>query len=341
MVKVLFVINTTNRRKIEMNYKRIYNEIIENAISQNRERNEETYYESHHILPKSLGGSDDNDNLVLLTGREHFLCHWLLYRMNNGDAKMKMGHAFFMMTISSKDQKRNTSRLYEYAKIAKSKATSLQFKGKSLTEKQKQRRKGSNNPRARKVIINSIEFGTISECALFYKTTPSVIRRYLNEGLEYRWLVDAEYRRYCGNREQAEKIRGKNKGKSYVDIYGEEKAKELIEKRRLSRLGNKLSNDTKKRISLSRIGKPSPNKGKTSSDDTRKKISEARQGKSITYKQYKVIDPNNNEYLVSEGGLRKFWRDTFDCCIPNVFKSVKDIKVGKKGKWRDWKVYVL
>ena len=36
------------------------------------------YAESHHIIPKSLGGSDDQINLVDLTAREHFICHWLL-----------------------------------------------------------------------------------------------------------------------------------------------------------------------------------------------------------------------------------------------------------------------
>lgn len=53
-----------------------------------------TYYERHHILPRSLGGDNSSDNLVYLTGRCHLLAHWLLYKLT-GDAKMAM--AFFMM----------------------------------------------------------------------------------------------------------------------------------------------------------------------------------------------------------------------------------------------------
>ena len=63
--------------------------IITNAKSQNRKRGEH-YYESHHILPKSLYPlwSNNKHNLVLLTAREHFVCHLLLtkifpsYQMN-------------------------------------------------------------------------------------------------------------------------------------------------------------------------------------------------------------------------------------------------------------------
>jgi hypothetical protein len=47
----------------------------------------------HHVVPKSLGGSNDSDNLVKLTYREHFLVHWLLIKLTEGDAQRKMRHA--------------------------------------------------------------------------------------------------------------------------------------------------------------------------------------------------------------------------------------------------------
>ncbi len=68
-----------------MNYQKIYNKIIEKA----RFRNEiDGYYEKHHILPKSLGGLDTDENLVKLTFREHFLCHRLLTRIYPNEVKM-------------------------------------------------------------------------------------------------------------------------------------------------------------------------------------------------------------------------------------------------------------
>ncbi len=57
-----------------MNYFRIYNEIIKSSI--NREL--DCYTENHHIIPRCMGGSDDNDNIAILTAKEHFLAHWLL-----------------------------------------------------------------------------------------------------------------------------------------------------------------------------------------------------------------------------------------------------------------------
>jgi len=75
------------------------------------------YKERHHIIPHSLGGSDDSDNLVDLTAREHFLCHWLLTKMYTGEARGKMINALYMMRAESPHQKRYeskiTGRIYE------------------------------------------------------------------------------------------------------------------------------------------------------------------------------------------------------------------------------------
>lgn len=65
-----------------MNYKNIYYKIIENAKKETENGDRQLgYFEKHHILPKSLGGSNDKNNLVKLTAREHFICHWLLVKM--------------------------------------------------------------------------------------------------------------------------------------------------------------------------------------------------------------------------------------------------------------------
>jgi hypothetical protein len=79
-----------------MNYKRIYESIIKNAKLENRKRKQERYYENHHILPKSLGGLDEDNNLVLLTAKEHFICHKLLKEIYPG---RKMSYALWIMVI--------------------------------------------------------------------------------------------------------------------------------------------------------------------------------------------------------------------------------------------------
>ena len=91
----------------------MYNEIINNAINSNRVKGN-IYYENHHITPKSMGGSNSNNNLVLLTAREHFICHYLLTKFTTGNAKNKMIYAFNIMAISGNNQQRYiNSRLFE------------------------------------------------------------------------------------------------------------------------------------------------------------------------------------------------------------------------------------
>ena len=103
--------------------------IINNAT--NRVLN--SYTESHHIIPRSLNGSDEKSNLSMLTAREHFICHWLLTKMTTGEAKIKMTHALWNMRRSSKNQERYstaiTSRVYEKLKIERSKILSKQMSG--------------------------------------------------------------------------------------------------------------------------------------------------------------------------------------------------------------------
>jgi hypothetical protein len=96
-----------------MNYQKVYNEIIEKAKSRVIV---EGYYERHHIIPKCIGGSNKKDNLVNLTAREHFICHWLLARSNKDP---KLWFAFDMMCrLRTRQQKRYkpSSRAYKEAK---------------------------------------------------------------------------------------------------------------------------------------------------------------------------------------------------------------------------------
>ena len=61
-----------------MNHQKIYDDIIENAKNQNRSRYDGNYYEDHYIVPHCIGGSGVPENRILLTAREHFVCHKLL-----------------------------------------------------------------------------------------------------------------------------------------------------------------------------------------------------------------------------------------------------------------------
>jgi hypothetical protein len=77
-----------------------YDDIVERA----KGRQLDCYKESHHILPRSLGGFDGPSNLVELTYREHFLAHWLLTKIYDGDARRSMIYALHCMTFRLGDR---------------------------------------------------------------------------------------------------------------------------------------------------------------------------------------------------------------------------------------------
>lgn len=76
------------------------------------------YTETHHILPKCLGGINDAANLVCLTAREHFVCHLLLTKMTTGKDRISMLRAFNAFKMASIKNPRNlTARQYQTARL--------------------------------------------------------------------------------------------------------------------------------------------------------------------------------------------------------------------------------
>ena len=97
-----------------MNYQLIYDRLIIRAQT----RQLPCYTETHHIIPRCLGGSNKKANLVELTAREHFLCHWLLVRLYPDHAGL--AYAFWNMCNGRNNQHQvrhiPSSRVYEEAK---------------------------------------------------------------------------------------------------------------------------------------------------------------------------------------------------------------------------------
>ena len=111
------------------------------------------YSEKHHIIPKSLGGSNKKDNLVILTAREHFICHWLLTKMVEGDDLRKMKHAIWRMLVQGRDfqiRYKPNSHTYDslrkkYGSLRKGITTPDEVKQK-ISKANKGRLAGKNNP---------------------------------------------------------------------------------------------------------------------------------------------------------------------------------------------------
>ncbi len=103
----MFLNNKYNKWYFELINKRKLNPVVEG------------YSEKHHIIPSSLGGTNNSDNIVSLSAREHYLAHLLLARMTTGPSLHKMIRGAWLMscpTMENRDYKIN-SRIYETLRI--------------------------------------------------------------------------------------------------------------------------------------------------------------------------------------------------------------------------------
>ena len=98
-----------------MNYQKVYDQLVQ----KNHIFSEGEYFETHHKVPISLGGTDDKSNLVNLTAREHYIAHLLLVKIyeefGNKAMHSKMLYAFNCMKWGRCHGRRSfkfNSRLY-------------------------------------------------------------------------------------------------------------------------------------------------------------------------------------------------------------------------------------
>lgn len=130
-------------------YTKWYYNIIQNAQSKEI-LDENIYYEKHHIIPKSLKGSNQQNNLVILTGKEHFVCHWLLTKMLTGKNLIKMEYAFCFMRMSKRTTKETykiPGYIYEKLRVKSAQLSSQTHKGLKHSEKSKRKMSESHKGR--------------------------------------------------------------------------------------------------------------------------------------------------------------------------------------------------
>jgi hypothetical protein len=131
-----------------MNYQKIYDEIIKKTKIENRiklEKNQDgyIYYEKHHILPRCLGGNDKKENLILLTAKEHYVCHKLLVRIYPNNKSIY--NAFYLMSLTGRSRYNISSRDYSYGKELFV-SLPVSEKTKKLFKENRKDFSGKNNP---------------------------------------------------------------------------------------------------------------------------------------------------------------------------------------------------
>jgi hypothetical protein len=127
------------------------------------------YYESHHIVPRWMGGTDSDDNLVLLTAREHYLAHYLLF-LHYKDKPSSV--AFHLMNNNINSSYRDSKKYAE------------------LREYQSKKWKGNNNPAKRPDVRKKISEATKGEKNGMYgrtgKLNPAYGMKHSKEFLDYK-----------------------------------------------------------------------------------------------------------------------------------------------------------
>jgi len=89
-----------------------YNQIVKHYKNLDLKKSKELYTESHHIIPKSMGGLDTEENLVRVPARVHFLLHWMLYRIYKTNTMILAWNRM----CQSKTSQRYTSKSFLYVR---------------------------------------------------------------------------------------------------------------------------------------------------------------------------------------------------------------------------------
>lgn len=114
MTKTIY---TDHKDFISNKYSQWYYSIISNAQCQDRTKGLGKYFENHHILPQSIFPefAKEKWNKVLLTAKEHFICHHLLIKCTSNNSFHKMIKAFDLLSKTSSNN--ITSIVYEKLKV--------------------------------------------------------------------------------------------------------------------------------------------------------------------------------------------------------------------------------
>ena len=219
-----------------------YNEFINNILeTRGRFACGEEYHERHHIVPRCMGGSNEENNFIDLYAREHFIAHKLL-AIEHSD-NQKLVYAFWMMAhckSNKQDRYECTPEEYEEAKIAFSIAWSENHSGenapmygKHLSEEARKKisdaKKGNRHTQEARDKMSENHADVFGENNPWYGKHPSEETR---EKMRNAWTD-----------ERRAKNSAIHKGKTLSN--------ETIEKLRAQHIGVKLTNETRKKMSES------------------------------------------------------------------------------------------
>jgi len=260
-------------------YTRIYFSIIENARKRVLSKNQ--YKETHHIIPRSMGGDNSSDNLVDLTAREHFVCHKLLVRMTEGESRGKM--AFALVLMSGK----RGSKIYDSTK-------------KLLAERISQLHTGKS-PITDGILDRTLFKDEAMPDGFYYGFSSATIKKHGDGNKGKKWITNGivSYQPkddvlpkgfYYGQADYHKKKNSEALSGPGNPMYGKFGIDHPA-------YGNKLTDETKKLMSDSKLGPKNPNFGKATANAIQieingvvyRSVSEARQKTGLSRRTIEKI----------------------------------------------------
>lgn len=171
-------------------YLQWYISIINNVLIKNRTIKDEIYYEKHHIIPKSICPefSKESWNIVLLTAKEHFICHWILIKCTKNELQWKMYKALHKMTRST-GKRILSSAQYEIAR----KYNSLYMRENNPAKKIEVRKKMSDSAKNR-TVSEETKIKMSKNNARYWKNKENVYRgsKFYNNGTIQKMFFEHE-----------------------------------------------------------------------------------------------------------------------------------------------------
>ena len=237
---------------LQNKYTMCYYSIINRAMS--RELSTDLYTEKHHIIPKSLGGSNTLTNIVKLTAREHFVCHLLLPKMLTGINKRSMTFALWSMinrdhSVGRLRYKIN-SRMHESIRVQVASAASELHKGKIVTAETRDKMSAKAKGR-----VSGFKDKTHTDLSNQKNSAAHNGKRPSKETVE---KILKSRQHYRHSEETKTKISESNKGKTVI----------VTDETR-----QKISNTLKGRVPTWLVGKQAHNRGIAHSAETVAKLS--------------------------------------------------------------------
>lgn len=190
---------------LENKYTNKYFFIINRALKLGRTKTVGDNNQTHHIVPRCMGGTDDLHNLVVLSYKEHRVCHRLLIKMTEGEHKHKMMYAYLLFNKNYDTSQIVSPQIYcteeSYQKMVETRNQRGSYKrGKDnifstpeIIEQVRQRmiadnpmkrpeqrermRQTNNNPHCKSIIVNGIIFPSLGAASRHFNTTPYKLKK--------------------------------------------------------------------------------------------------------------------------------------------------------------------